>query len=458
MADEAGPLAVARVDAAGRLIDAEPLLKALNSRAGGRIGAPLAVPGIAELASLSHRLGIRIARGVVAADGEEDLDLWVRAGPDRGGVRLEVSGWRHRSAWRPTHDPDRESDFLRTHGELLWETDASLRLTFVSPDVGSYEGVDPRALLGQPLTRLFALAQDTDGQLPILSAVSARARFDGQLAELRGTAQWVRLEARPRSDAEGRFAGFVGAAHAHDGGALATRAAATAALPQVPFPPGFGRRMERALRAPLARIIAAAEAIDKQDSGPIREDYAGYAGDIADAGRHLLAMIEDLADLQVAEEAAVATTADAIDLADLARRAAALLTVRASQTGVTIDAPAAEAVLRVTGDFRRTLQVLVNLIGNAVRYSPSYGVVRVALAREGGVGCVIVADQGKGIAPADHERIFEKFARLDPAEPGGSGLGLYIARRLARAMGGDLAVESTPQHGARFLFSLPLRE
>ena len=68
---------------------------------------------------------------------------------------------------------------------------------------------------------------------------------------------------------------------------------------------------------------------------------------------------------------------------------------------------------------------------------------------------VVVADQGKGIAAADQTRIFDKFERVDPSEPGGTGLGLYIARRLARAMGGDLVVDSAPEQGARFMLTLP---
>jgi signal transduction histidine kinase len=75
--------------------------------------------------------------------------------------------------------------------------------------------------------------------------------------------------------------------------------------------------------------------------------------------------------------------------------------------------------------------------------------------REGDLVALIVADQGKGIALEDQPRIFEKFERVDPSEPGGTGLGLYIARRLARAMGGDVAVDSAPGQGARFTFTLP---
>jgi signal transduction histidine kinase len=70
---------------------------------------------------------------------------------------------------------------------------------------------------------------------------------------------------------------------------------------------------------------------------------------------------------------------------------------------------------------------------------------------------LIIADQGKGISAEDQARIFDKFERVDPSEAGGTGLGLYIARRLARAMGGDVAVDSAPGQGARFTFTLPLR-
>lgn len=459
--DPVVPLAIARLDAEGRLVDAEPRLRALNDRAGGGIGAPLALPGVAAIAALAHRLGIAVSRSAVAADGEEELDLWVRAGPERGGVRLEVSGWRSRPAWRPAGTPDRDGDFLRASSDWLWETDAALRLTFLSPDAAARHGFDLHAVLGQPLTRLFALTRDETGQLPIHSAITARARFDGQRAELRGTGRMVRLEATPRSDPTGRFAGFVGAAQLLDPDPLPAGEAET--LPSAAgaiggFPRDFGRRLERALRAPLARIIANAESIGAQTEGPIRGDYAAYATDIAAAGRHLLGLVQDLVELHAIDRADFVTTPEAIDLADVARRAVGLFGLQAAEAGVRIQGPEPEMKLPVRAEFRRALQILVNLISNAIRYSARGDTVWVRGKREGETACVIVADQGKGIAAEEHARIFEKFARVDPAEPGGSGLGLYIARRLARAMGGDLIVDSAPGQGARFVLMLPLRE
>jgi signal transduction histidine kinase len=212
------------------------------------------------------------------------------------------------------------------------------------------------------------------------------------------------------------------------------------------------------LRAPLDHIIANAETIGSQPEGPLRRDYAGYAHDIAAAGRHLLALVDDLVDLQAIERPGFTAEAEEIDLADLARRAAGLLAVRAADRKVAIERPAEDARLPATGEFKRVLQILVNLITNAIRYSPEGETVSVRTERKGGFGAVIVADRGKGVAKADQERIFEKFERVDPTEAGGTGLGLYIARRLARAMGGDISLTSTAGKGARFTLTLPLRD
>jgi signal transduction histidine kinase len=181
----------------------------------------------------------------------------------------------------------------------------------------------------------------------------------------------------------------------------------------------------------------------------------GYAGDIAAAGRHLLGLVDDLVDLQAIEGGAASIDFEIVDLADAARRAAGLLGVRASDKEVRIDAPDTDETLDARGDFRRVLQILVNLVGNAVRYSPPGSMVWIRIEDEGDLAAVIVADQGKGIAIEDQDRIFEKFERVDPSEPGGSGLGLFISRRLARLMGGDITVDSAPGMGARFVLTLP---
>ena len=438
-------IAHATLDAAGRLLTAEFPLLELNARAGGAIGRPLALAPLATVARLAARLGIVVSRGVVVADEEADLELWVRAQPDGAGVRLAISGWRERNPWQPqTADAGAETDFLRADADWHWETDAGLRLTRVSIEAGRSHGFDAIALLGEPITSLFVL-DASEGGTPLVEALARREPLAAQRAHLRGDGTTVILAATVRRDAAGRFGGFIGTARAVDADDREPPALAEE----------FTSGLDKALRRPLAQIIANADSINAATDGPVPPDYADYAADIANAGRHLLALVDDLVDLQAIERSDFRLAADRIDLADVARRAAGLLTVRASDKGVAIDRPAAETVLRASGDFRRSLQILVNLIGNAVRYAPEGTRVAVRAFYEGSHAGVTVADQGKGIAIEDQARVFDKFERVDPMEAGGNGLGLYIARRLARAMGGDITLASAPGEGAHFTLTLP---
>jgi signal transduction histidine kinase len=445
-----------RLDSDGRLVAADARLLALQRAAGGEPGGPLAVPQVATLARLARRLGLTISRAAVAADGEADIDLWVRAVPaESGAVDLALSGWTVRPARGPAPgtESERQADFLRAGADWMWETDQALRFTALSAAAAAAAGQAPAALIGHPLTQLFRLEEEGEGQLPLLSALAEQKRFDGQLAALRGgRGQRYRLAGVPLIDGAGRFSGYRGSATA------ITVPSAPAQPPEPPQDNGaFSERLDRALRTPLAHIIRNAETIGAQPEGPLRTDYTGYAGDIAAAGRHLLALVDDLVDLQAIERPDFAPEREEIDLVDVARRAAGLLSVRAAERGVRIDLPAEFESVPAYGEFKRALQIVMNLLTNAIRYSPQGGSIWVRTDREGDLAALIVADQGKGIAADDQARVFEKFERVDPHEPGGTGLGLYIARRLARAMGGDLSVDSAPGQGARFTFTLPLR-
>lgn len=442
-----------RVDRNGHLIEADPQLLGLQIRAGGEAGGAIAVPQIAALTRLAGRLGILISRAVIAADGDHDVDLWVRAQPEGDSVRLTISGWSRRPASsRPAApDIDRETDFLRASADWLWETDENLNIVALSAAAEAAIGGPASAMIGEPMTRILKLIEDAEGNLPLLGALAGQKRLHFQEAELRNGGNRVKLSAVPIHDGAGRFKGFRGNAAWLERTVSPSRTAGELD----PLPDAFGERLDRALREPLARIIAKAETISDQDGGPLRRDYAEYAGDIATAGRHLLALVDDLVDLQAIERPDFSVVSEEIDLADVARRAAGLLSVRAADRNVRIDRPGPDEAVPVRGDFKRVLQILVNLIGNAVRYSPEDGMVWIRVEQEGNQAVLIVADQGKGISEADQSRIFEKFERVDPGEPGGSGLGLYIARRLARAMDGEIMVDSAPGQGARFTLMLP---
>jgi signal transduction histidine kinase len=115
---------------------------------------------------------------------------------------------------------------------------------------------------------------------------------------------------------------------------------------------------------------------------------------------------------------------------------------------------------RIVGDESKLRQVLVNLVDNAVKYSPDGGHVEIRLSRDNGRCLIAVADEGLGIPAGELDRIFEKFYRLDPEQThgvGGSGLGLYICRELVERMSGALTVASEPGRGSTFTVELPVR-
>jgi signal transduction histidine kinase len=230
--------------------------------------------------------------------------------------------------------------------------------------------------------------------------------------------------------------------------------------PDTPATRLVGTALTPVLRKPIARIIANAETIRARLAGPLREEYSEYAGTIASAGQHLAAMLDDLADLEVVETPGFSTAREPVDLADAAARAAGILGVRAQNRDIVLEVSGERGDAVAMAEFRRVLQILINLIGNAIAYSPAGSTVRITLeTRDNARVAVCVADEGPGVTPEQAERIFDKFERLgrdsDGGKDKGSGLGLFISRRLAEAMAGSLTVESAPGGGALFRLELP---
>ena len=450
-----------RIDRGGRLVSGDAALLRLQQRAGAGEGKPLALPHLARLVALAQRLQREISRPLIAADDHSDIHALVRSLPDADGATLEITDWRTRPIVQPQIPPVTEAAVASPRA-WMWECDGQLRL--VSLRGGAEAPPVPATWEGRSLSEAFELQPDDDGHFPVLQALARQTRFAGQRVRADGpdSRMVMTLAAQPLFDARGHFTGFRGTALPE--APVVAPVAAPAALSDPAFgslplsDPAFGRRIDGALRGPLARIIATAETISGQFDGPIRADYARYAGDIAHAGRHLLGLVDDLADLQNIERPGFKAARDEIDLGDLARRAVGLLGMKAEEKGIRIDAPPIDDKMPATGEFRRVLQVLLNLLGNAIRYSPDDSLIWIRLDRIGDRAMVTVADQGQGIDAEQQAVVFEKFERLGRTDSGGSGLGLYIARRLARAMEGDLTVDSAPGQGARFTLSLPARD
>jgi signal transduction histidine kinase len=128
---------------------------------------------------------------------------------------------------------------------------------------------------------------------------------------------------------------------------------------------------------------------------------------------------------------------------------------------LTLELDVASSLPRIAGDPDKVRQVLTNLVDNAVKYSPDGGAIRVTVKPNGRFVRFAVIDNGLGIPPAERERVFQKFYRLDPDQTrgvSGTGLGLYICRELVHRMGGRVSIESSVSGGSMFLVELPVAE
>ena len=425
-----------RVDSRGRLVAADAELEALQREAGSAIGDRLALPQIAAIAELARKLGIPVSRSALAAGEKNDVELWVTATPEGEDVALTLEGWTVRPAAGPRLAAllGGESQAGVAEAALEWAADEELRLISLSPELAELLGVDTAEVAGEPLTRLLHLDADDAGDMPMIAALATRAAFSGQQARARrGDERPLVLSGEVVTGADGAFAGFRGKAELKD------RRAAPAADSAV-----FDDALEEVLRSPLDRIIDSAERIVDRADGPLRSDYASYGNDISAAARHLLSVLRGM-------HGATAQEHGAIDLAALAAEAEVMLEASAEQHNVSIQLDTIDR-LPASGEERAVIQILVNLIINAIHYSPAEGVVRIAFSQGAATASVTVIDQGPGIAAADQQRIFERFERR---REGGTGLGLAISRRLARSMGGDVTLDSAPGEGARFTLTLP---
>lgn len=460
-------LAEARSDARDHLIDAQEPLAQLQHRCGGDVPGIIAIPELLELVRKSRTYGLRLARMIQAVDGDDLIKAWVEISPigpsddgADGGCVIRLANWQS-SPLPPEEQTDsdtRKLDIDRAVAELTARLDSEQRIMTVesnAPDLANTT-MEMRAGVGQSWSDFVALPGLNHRQ-PLHWRL-----LDGAECVVEGSERRWNVVLVPLGQPEAGSAGFelyliAQTPYAPPAIAPETQNLETSvqAGTEASIGSSIGRDLSPVLRQPIARIIANAETIRTRLAGPLAEEYSDYAADIASAGQHLLGLIDDLSDMEVVESDDFTTAPDRIDLADVARRATGILGVRAQERGIELILPGRDAGLEATAEFRRVLQVLLNLVGNAINYSSEGSQVRIELAKVGDRSIVTVADNGPGLSQDQQAVVFGKFERLGRSGDGGSGLGLYISRRIARAMGGELTVESELGEGARFILELP---
>jgi signal transduction histidine kinase len=246
----------------------------------------------------------------------------------------------------------------------------------------------------------------------------------------------------------------------------------------------FLANVSHELRTPLTAILGFTEVLATGLDGPLNELQQRDLDTIRTSSRHLLELIDDLIDIASIEAGRVQLNVETIDAIGVVAEAVATIRPLADTRDIAVafETPTGPDGVPVAADRGRLREIVLNLLSNAIKFTPAGGHVVVEVSppagevaspvggasavdagSAGGVplpgqvanASIAVRDTGPGIAPADHDRIFEKFTRLaDPAIPG-SGLGLAISRELARLHGGDVTVESGIGAGSRFIVRVP---
>ena len=217
----------------------------------------------------------------------------------------------------------------------------------------------------------------------------------------------------------------------------------------------FLANVSHELRTPMNAILGFTDALLAGVDGPLNEEQRASLGWVQRGGRDLLGLINEILDLSKIEAGNLTLDPQPFDPRELVESVVAQHRSLAAQKGIRFTWHDAGSPAEVILDRQRVRQILVNLIGNALKFTHQ-GEVRVEM-RGGAPETafeVAVHDTGRGIDPDQHEAIFEEF-RQAGGEEGGTGLGLAISRRLARAMGGDISLESEPARGSVFLLRLP---
>lgn len=442
-------------DGEDRLVSADQPLSELQQRCGGQVPGRLAIPELLELVRQGRRMGLRLAREFSAQDGDARVSGFVRIHPltaDRGdGCEILIENWRRETvgAQDDRETTARQDAIDRATAEFTARLDGKQRLLAgegSAPDLA--ELIDEtRKHAGKPwvdYVELIGIAHRQPLHWRLL---------DGVRCKLAGSQRDWRARLIPLGTEAAMPRGFELLLVADQPPPQAepqnedTQAGGTGLI---------GDALMPALRQPVARIIANAETIRSKLAGPLRAEYSNYAADIVSAGRHLAGLLDDLGDLEAVEAPGFTAAKQAIDLADIARKAASMLTARANEKRIELVSPGSDKNCPATGDARRVLQIVLNLGANAINYSPRDSRVEIAVGPwRSGLPSVSVRDQGPGLSREDQQRMFAKFERLGRSGDGGSGLGLYISRKLALAMSGSLAVESEVGKGAIFTLVLP---
>ncbi len=378
-------------------------------------------------------------------------------------------------------------DITRAASDWIWETDADGHIKYVSNRVVQAVGLPPLLLKGKLLSELGAFKLEANGISKAEIAIDKHIPFRSVPMTIRdneGEEKIFNISGVPVFNEKGRFTGYRGTSDditarlAAEDEASSSRADLEKAIGEITrknlqlemtakkavaaarAKDEFLATMSHELRTPLNAIIGFAEVMGMETFGPLSDKYKEYVGDILNSGRHLLSLIEDILDIARIESDKIPMDIAKTSLREMVEDAVILVQKHASDKEIDIRETKIEQDFDLKVDPTRCLQIIVNILGNAVKFTPPEGQIGIDTRIEGEDLLLTLWDTGPGIAKSEQERIFEAFKQahngIYSRGEDGVGLGLTLSLKLARLMDGDITVESEPGHGSRFTVRLPL--
>jgi two-component system cell cycle sensor histidine kinase PleC len=347
-------------------------------------------------------------------------------------------------------------DFAEISSDWFWEQDADLRFRWLSNSAllnqaggAPYVGVTRWELAGEDGTTTPWLEHRSD-----LAQRKPFRDFRYQFRSPDGSLHNISASGVPIFDDDGRFLGYRGTARdvtAEVRVAEELRRAKDAAEAASRAKSEFLANMSHELRTPLNAIIGFSELIQKHRPRHANDEYIEWAGDIMASGRHLLDVINDVLELARIEAGRYVLAQDRVDLSTAVRACLAMVKLQVEAKRVTLECHVADRELVLRADGRAVRQIILNLLTNAVKFTPEHGTVSIrgGCATNGDI-IVIVADTGIGIDSAALAVLGQPFTQADASisrNYGGTGLGLSISRKLVALHGGELTIESIQGKG-----------
>jgi two-component system phosphate regulon sensor histidine kinase PhoR len=400
--------------------------------------------GLIALAVLAIALGVALSRAVAQGRELERLHELTRAGHGPGALerrsrelvdRVGAAEW---AASQSAAELEYLGDLI---GVGLVRLDDGRRIDFANAAAHAFLGLTPGSMLGR--SALEAFVDERIDEIATTAHTQGRAAGEVHLRD--ADARTVIVRAR-RSPIRGTWLVLEDVSELRR-------------LQQIRAE--FIDNLSHELRTPLTSVRLLAETLAneaEQMGARLSNRMRDRIGKIEIETGHLVQMVSELLDLSRIESGSAMPLLDDVDPARLVAASVERLRLFAERAGVTLVSQAEPGLPTITGNEDRLGQVLVNLLHNAIKFSPSGGIVT-ASARSAGRAFVelSVADEGMGVPAAAQSRIFERFYKVDRARStgGGTGLGLSIARHVVEHHGGTIRVESEEGRGATFIVRLP---